>query len=130
LLKRKNNNSLLSNLKTIGIGIDIVEVDRFEKIQYESNKSFYKKIFTDSEIQYCTKFSDPYKHFAVKFALKEAVKKSISKNVKMSDIVTAYKKSKPIVLLKDNKEYRFMVSLSHEKNHAIAIVMSEKLSFR
>lgn len=76
------------------------------------------------------KFNDPYKHFAAKFAVKEAVKKSISKNVKMSDIVTAHKKSKPVVSLNTNKQYRFVASLSHEKNYAIAMVVSEKLSSR
>ncbi len=116
------------HLRNIGVGIDIVDVSRFKKIPYGQNKSFYKKIFTVSEIQYCAKFSEPYKHFAAKFALKEAVKKSIARNVKMSDIVTSHTKSKPIVLLKNNKNYQFKVSLSHEKTLAIAIVLSENLS--
>ena len=55
---------------------------RYRKIQREKtidskHKSFYKKIFTNSEIAYCKKFNDPYPHFAGKFALKEAVQKSI-----------------------------------------------------
>lgn len=111
-------------LKNIGVGIDIIEISRFRKIQYESNKSFYKKIFTLSEIQYCTKYDDPYLHFAGKFAIKEATKKSILKNVKMSDIITSHKKSKPIVAIKNNKHYNFVVSVSHEKTHAIAVVLS------
>jgi len=115
-----------NHFKNIGVGIDIVEIARFKKMSYDSNKSFYKKIFTLSEIKYCTKFNEPYKHFAGKFAIKEAVQKSISKNVKLSDIVTAHKKSKPIVSIKGNKQYGFVASVSHERTHAIAIVLSEK----
>ena len=61
------------------IGIDIVDIDRFRKKSFIENESFYEKIFTDLEIKYCRKFSDPYPHFAGKFALKEAVQKSIKK---------------------------------------------------
>lgn len=113
-------------LKNIGVGIDIVEIARFKKIPYNLNKSFYKKIFTITEVQYCTKFSDPYKHFAGKFAIKEATKKSIARTVRMPDIVTAHKRSKPIVSIRNDQHYQFAVSLSHEKTHAIAIVLSEK----
>ena len=118
------------NFKNIGVGIDIIEVARFKKMPYVSNKNFYKKIFTASEINYCTKFSEPYKHFAGKFAIKEAVIKSITKNVKLSDIVTNHKKSKPTVSIKGNKQYQFLVSLSHEQRHAIAVVLSKKAPIR
>ena len=59
------------------IGIDIVNVSRFKKKPLNNNLDFYKKIFSDSEINYCKKFSSPYEHFAGKFALKEALIKSI-----------------------------------------------------
>lgn len=111
-------------LKKVDVGIDIVEISRFRKIPYESNKSFYKKIFTLSEIRYCIKYNDPYLHFAGKFAIKEATKKSILKNVKMSDIITSHKKSKPIVAIRNNKHHNFVVSMSHEKTYAIAVVLS------
>ena len=31
-------------IESSGVGIDIVEVDRFKKKKYEKNKIFYKKI--------------------------------------------------------------------------------------
>ena len=61
----------------VGIGIDLVEINRFKERPYNANKSFYKKIFSEEEINYCLKFSDSYRHFAGKFALKEALIKSI-----------------------------------------------------
>lgn len=117
-----------NRFNNLGIGVDIVEIARFKQIPYGSNKTFYKKIFVPSEIKYCIKFNEPYKHFAGKFAIKEAVQKSISKNVKLSDIITAHKKSKPIVSIKGNKQYGFAVSVSHERTHAIAVVLSSKSS--
>ena len=77
-------------ISSIGIGIDIVKVNRFRIHPYESHKRFYKKLFSKSEIDYCLKFKDPYKHFAGKFAIKEAVIKSISKIVKTMLLKSIY----------------------------------------
>lgn len=112
-------------LAGIGIGIDIVKVGRFKKIPYESHKSFYKRVFSKSEIDYCLRFKEPYKHFAGKFAIKEAVKKSISEKIDLADIKTGHSDSKPTVLI-IGKEYRFLVSLSHEQDTAVAVVISER----
>lgn len=112
-------------MRLAGIGIDIVKVDRFKKIPYESHKSFYKRIFSKSEIDYCLRFKEPYKHFAGKFAIKEAVKKSISEKIGLTDIKTGHLDSKPAVSI-IGKEYRFLVSLSHEQDTAVAVVISER----
>ena len=113
-------------ISSIGIGIDIVKVNRFRIHPYESHKRFYKKLFSKSEIDYCLKFKDPYKHFAGKFAIKEAVIKSISKKMNFIDIKTGHTDSKPTVSL-ISKKYRFVVSVSHEQDTAIAVVISEKI---
>ena len=109
------------------IGIDIVKIDRFRKKKVLENQSFYKKIFTKSEITYCKKFIDPYPHFAGKFALKEAVQKSIDENLVFKKIETFHYDSKPVVRLENTKnKYEFKASISHEDEFAIAIVISEK----
>ena len=114
---------MISNL---GIGIDVVKINRFRNIPYEKNKRFYKKIFVPSEITYCIKFKDPERHFAGKFAIKEAVKKSISQKINMTDIETSHSKSKPAVRIKNNKKYHFLASISHEDEIALGVVISEK----
>jgi len=63
--------------KKIGIGVDIVNINRFRKKKFQKNLNFYRKILSESEIKYCTKFKSPYEHFAAKFAIKESVIKSI-----------------------------------------------------
>ena len=115
-------------IEKLGIGIDISQISDFKKIPYEDKSDLYKKIFQQSEINYCLQYKDPYPHFAGKFALKEAVKKSINENIYISKIITSHQDSKPTIKLFDCKnDYIFRASISHENNHAIAIVISEKI---
>lgn len=113
-------------LEKIGVGIDIVEIARFRKKPFNANKIFYKKIFHDSEIKYCLKHKEPYQFFAAKFAIKESVIKSLNKQVSFLDIITDHIGSKPTVNLLNDRSYDFLVSVSHEKSNAIAVVISEK----
>ena len=62
----------------MNVGIDLIQINKFKKISYLENESFYKKNFSKDEIEYCLKFDDPYKHFAGKFAAKEAAKKNVN----------------------------------------------------
>ena len=119
----------LEMIKNLGIGIDIIEVSRFRKKKYEENKNFYKKIFVKSEINYCLKFKNSAERFAGKFAIKEAMIKSISEKIGFLDIETIYVGRKPSIKLKNSleKKYNFIVSVSHEKEFAIGIVIAEKI---
>lgn len=118
-----------SLIGTIGIGIDIIDVDRFEKISYAKQKSFYKKIFLPSEIKYCLKYKNPYERFAGKFAIKEAVQKSINESISPLKILVSYSHSKPQVHLLDKNKmnYMFKASITHDKKLAVAVVISEKI---
>ena len=107
-----------------GIGTDIVDIDRFRKKEYSRNKKFYEKIFTKSEIGYCLSFKNNSEHFAGKFAVKEAVKKSIKEKISFKEIVTNHNNSKPNITLKKKLNYRFLVSVSHERDFAIAMVIA------
>jgi holo-[acyl-carrier protein] synthase len=112
-----------------GIGVDLVDVDKFKKKPYLENSSFYNKLFLPSEIKYCLKFKNPHQHFAGKFAVKESIKKSISTKIKFHEIETFHKNSKPMVSLKGkySNKISIMVSITHEKNFAIAFVIVEKV---
>jgi len=114
-------------IENLNLGIDIVDIERFKKTSYKKNKNFYDKIFNESEIDYCLKFKDSYRHFAGKFAIKEATKKSFSKKIAFLQIETSHIQNKPVVKVKNNHDYTFLVSLSHEKTMAIAVVLSEKI---
>lgn len=110
---------------SITTGIDIVSVKRFRDVPYEKNKKFYLDIFDNEEIEYCLKFKDPYPHFAAKFAVKEAVRKAARKEIPMLDIHTTHEKNdSPIVKCAELSDKELQVSLSHEKDIAVAIVIS------
>ena len=94
------------------IGIDIVSVNRFKNKIFSKNITFYKKIFLQSEIDYCNKFKSPYEHFAGKFAIKEAVIKSIDEKIVPLEIEIFYKNSKPQIRLKNlQSKYSFKISV-------------------
>lgn len=116
----------MKDLQGFDVGVDIASITRFKKIPYASNKKFYEKIFNSNEIRYCLRYKNPYEHFAGKFAIKEAVKKSIPDRVTLLDIETHHVKFKPHVKLKKlQAKYSFAVSMSHEKNFAVAVVISK-----
>ena len=119
----------LEMIKDLGIGIDIIEVSRFRRKKYEENRNFYKKIFVKSEINYCLKFKNSAERFAGKFAIKEAAIKSIPEKIGLHDIEIVYVNRKPRIRLKNSlrKKYDFIVSVSHEKEFAIGIVIAEKI---
>ncbi len=114
-------------LEKIGIGIDIIDINRFSEKPYSENKFFYEKSFHNSEINYCLNHKNSSQSFAGKFAIKESVIKSIDQKIDFLDILTDYINSKPIVSLPNNLSYNFLVSISHEKQHAVAVVVSEKI---
>ena len=115
-------------MNIIGLGVDIEDIGRFRKLQFPKNKSFYQKIFTPREIKYCLSRPDPYPSFAARFAAKEAVIKALPalggalpKSVKnFHAIEILMKNKKPQVSLKG---FKILVSLSHEKDKAIAMAI-------
>ena len=113
-----------------GIGIDIIDVERFRKKIFKQNITFYRRIFLESEIKYCLRFKSPYEHFAGKFALKESVIKSIPDKISFLSIQTSNSKNGPTVSLlgKKSEKYSFLCSISHEKKFAIAIVISSRMT--
>ena len=112
-------------LENFRMGIDIIDISRFQEKFFESNKSFYEKIFNSSEIEYCLSKKNSYQSFATKFAIKESVIKCLDHPINFLDIFTDHENEKPTVTLLNDSSYRFLVSVSHEKSHAVAVVISE-----
>lgn len=94
------------------IGIDLVKIDRFKK----SKDSLIKKIFSEKEIREA-KLGIFYKKLAGKWAVKEAAYKAGIKN----KIEVLNVNEKPCIFI-NQKIYNAQISLSHEKEYAIAIV--------
>jgi len=61
----------------IGVGIDLVNVSRFEKIAARWETRLLSRIFTEDEQTYCLRHRNPYPHFAARWAVKEATVKAL-----------------------------------------------------
>ena len=62
-------------MKILGIGVDIVENNRFKRNIY--NKKFINKIYSETEINLSKKIKNKTNFFAKRFAAKEALLKSL-----------------------------------------------------
>ncbi len=116
----------------ITIGIDIEDVSRFQNKTLEKDLNFLKRIFTDNELEYCFKNINPAPHLAARYCAKEAVVKALSA---LYDKVIGYSKIEVLknengsvyinILIDELKKYRYLLSISHEKEKAIAFVVVE-----
>ena len=123
-------------MNIFGIGTDIIQVDRIKKNL--KKKGFINRIFSKKEIAKCKKISNSSNCFAKRFAAKEAFSKAlgtgISRGINFNEIIVLNEKNgKPFIKLlnqtKKNvekkikkKKYKISLSLSDEKNYAVAFV--------
>lgn len=121
----------------IGIGIDIIEIDRIKKSIDRFGEKFLKKIFTETEIKYCDSKFNRYQHYAARFAAKEAIYKALATgwkkqaNWKSMEIVNdstglpyviIYGKLKEFI--HDDKEIK--ISMSHSDNYVTCVAIIYK----
>ena len=65
----------------IGIGTDVIEVERVRGVLERQGERFLNRVFTDEERAYCSSMKFPHKHYAARFAAKEAVSKCFSTGI-------------------------------------------------
>ena len=114
------------------VGIDIEDIGRFQDKTLMSDAKFLYRIFTQNELEYCFKNSNPAPHLAARYCAKEAFVKAISNiyqyNVPYSKIEILKNDNGSVFLnplLDSLKKYSYSLSISHEKDKAIAIVIVE-----
>ncbi len=112
-----------------GIGIDIIEVARVQKLDSKSPR-FLERVFTAREIAYCSKKKNKYQHYAARFAAKEAFFKALGERIPWKDVeLVNLASGKPTLKLKGERRRPFKrmhVSVSHLSEHALAVVILEK----
>jgi len=119
--------------EVLGIGIDLVEVGRIERAMGRHGGAFEKRVFTDSEIDYCSRKKRPGMHLAARFGVKEAVMKAFgtgwSGGVSWKDVEVVHTEGgKPEVVLTGRLReiaeglggVDALVSFSHDGAYAIA----------
>lgn len=68
-------------MRMIGIGIDVVEVERIAEALERHGGAFGERIFTERERAYCSSQKRPALHYAARFAAKEAVAKAFGTGI-------------------------------------------------
>ena len=122
-----------------GVGIDLVENSRMDKIVKKWGPKFINRIFSEEEILYCEKHAHSAIHYGARFAAKESFLKAlgigIGKGVKLSDIeVVNDENGKPAFVLygeaqiqiKRRKISKIHLSLTHTHQYSTAMVLMEK----
>lgn len=125
-------------LLIIGCGIDLVKIERIEKIIKKWGDNFIFRIFNSLEREYCEKKKgNKYQSYAGKFAAKEALLKALGlglrevnwkeieiKNDELGQpIIGTSGKLKKIASTKGVSKY--FISISHTKEYAVAQVILE-----
>jgi holo-[acyl-carrier protein] synthase len=121
----------------VGIGTDVVDVARIERSFAEYGERFLRRIFTQTEIDYCERFGDTrFLHFAARFAAKEAFSKAIGTGMRDGmafSLVGVRNKptGEPVLELGGLMQERWgdhviHVSLSHTATVALAVVVLER----
>jgi len=123
---------------TFGVGIDMIEVKRVAAgIKKESG--FREMIFSEAEIAYCESKKNKFEHYAARFAAKEAFFKALgtgwAENTLFNEVeVSNNAHGKPVIRLLGTTLNtidalgitKILVSLSHVKTMASAVVILEK----
>ena len=117
----------------LGVGIDLVKVERIERAVSRWGVLFTRRVFTESELEYCMKQKSPGTHLAARFGVKEAVMKAFgtghSRGVKWTDVeLVRLPGGRPSVRLSGRlgdlaREMGLKdahVSVSHESGFAVA----------
>lgn len=120
-----------------GIGTDITEVKRFQK--WIKDPQMIERFFNKNEIKENGTDSSRCQHYAVRFAAKEAFSKALGTGIIGFELKDVYIKNdnegKPYLIIEKSAEKlvrekygecKLHVSLSHEKEYAIAFVIIEK----
>jgi len=124
----------------VGIGIDLIEIERLETVLGRRGDRFRARVFTDGEISYCERRAGAAKFasYAARFAAKEAVMKALgtgwSGGIGWKDVEVVCELSgapsiqlhgRALQRMREIGASRVYLSLSHSGDLAVAQVVLE-----
>jgi holo-[acyl-carrier protein] synthase len=124
----------------LGLGVDIVEIDRMRQMIATTGERLINRIFTEGEARYALAHAEPALHFAARAAAKEATYKALSGNqlaraVGWREIEVCLREDgAPYLVLHGRAQGRatelgvgrVLISLTHSKAAAVAVVVLEQ----
>jgi holo-[acyl-carrier protein] synthase len=122
----------------LGLGTDLIEIERIQQSLDRFGERFTRKVFTAGEIAYCERKKHSAESFASRFAAKEAAAKAlgtgISRGVQWKEIeVRREPGERPTLHLSGRAAERaasmgirnLQLSLTHSRDVAMAVVVAE-----
>ncbi len=123
----------------VGVGVDIAETERFEKLYSRYGERIARRILTESEQVEFGRRNNPASYLATRFAAKEAAAKALGtgfgcgvgyKSIEIKN----NNQGKPVLkfinsaleLAQQKQVENVFVSLSDEKHYVVAIVILER----
>ena len=118
----------------IGIGNDIIEIERIEKAILK--EGFKNKLYTERELENILKRGNRVETYAGIFSAKEAISKAIGtgvRNFALTDLeILNDELNKPYVIISErldkilkskSENYKIEISISHSKLYATAVAI-------
>ena len=118
----------------LGLGCDVIEVERIRGVLERQGERFLQRVFTDEERDYCFGHKYPHRHLAARFSAKEAVSKAFTTGIGAElgwRSVSVYHGSRREPLVRLDEQGRallaqvgatdVLVSLSHTDTVAMAV---------
>jgi len=123
----------------VGIGIDLVSIDRLRGVLDRYGARFVERILTAEERAYCERYVDAAPQVASRFAAKEAVLKALgtglARGIRWQDVEVRREGQGPprirlsaraAELAAELQVDRIHLSLSHDHGAAVAMVILER----
>ena len=119
----------------IGVGVDIIEIDRVGQAVERSGERFVRRVFSEAEVDYARSRREPARHLAARFAAKESVIKALRVPPSLGwlwrDIEVTRGEGPPSIRLTGRAQQRALalgvtschLSMSHSATHAVAVVV-------
>ncbi|HMN99393.1 MAG TPA: holo-ACP synthase [Miltoncostaeaceae bacterium] len=120
-------------MATVGVGVDVVEIDRFAE-SLRKRPRLAERCFTEAEQAYCSRKPFPPQHYAARFAAKEAVGKALGIGMtRWREVEVVRGRGAPTIALhgKYAERARLLgvtavhVSLTHGRDTAMAFAIAE-----
>lgn len=119
------------NGRTLGIGVDLIEIERIKVAYQRFGDAFLQKVYSFDEIQFCFLKQNPFPSLAARFAAKEAGFKALSQAgfapAHWRELtVTQNSDGTPELIVPQHRNIVTHLSLSHTNTLAIATVVIER----
>ncbi|MCX6935702.1 MAG: holo-ACP synthase [Verrucomicrobia bacterium] len=125
----------MNSERILGLGMDLVEIDRIEDSLNRFGDRFLQRIFHPAEVEYSRTQARPATHLAARFAAKEAASKAFGTGIGQSLPwlgleIARHSSGEPFLrfhltgaeLARNRGVTRALVTLTHTRTHSAATV--------